>query len=48
MANSVDPDETAPYEPCHLDQYTDARMSILVCRVERLRAFFSYGSGPSP
>ena len=35
MANSVDPDETAPYMPSHLDLQF-AKVSVLVYRAERV------------
>ena len=35
MANSVDPDEMAHYEPSHQDLHYLQRYLVLVCRVER-------------
>ena len=35
MANSVDPDETAHYEPSHQDLYCLHSYLVLVCRTER-------------
>ena len=37
MANSVDPDETARYEPSHLDLQC-LHKYVLVCRDERVNA----------
>ena len=34
MANSVDPDEAARYEPSHLDLHCFAKVFVLVCRDE--------------
>ena len=36
MANTVDPDETARYEPSHLDLQCFAKVSVLVFRDERV------------
>ena len=36
-ANTVNPDETAPYEPSHQDLQCLHRQLVLVCRAERVR-----------
>ena len=36
MANGVDPDETAHYEPSHQDLYCLQKKNVLVCRGERV------------
>ena len=35
MANSIDPDETARYEPSHLDLHCLHRVLVLVCQAEK-------------
>ena len=37
MSNSVDPDETAHYEPSHLDLRCLQRPIIIACRSERVK-----------
>ena len=37
MANSVDPDETARYEPSHLDPHFLQMVSVLACRAEMVK-----------
>ena len=41
MANDVDPDEIALYEPSHLDlRYMHIFFSVLVCQAERVNISF--------
>ena len=44
MANSVDPDETARYEPSHQDLHCLHKSSALIYRVERVNIDFLFGS----
>ena len=39
MANCVDPDETARYEPSHLDLHCLQKVSVLVCGDDKIKAY---------
>ena len=39
MPNSIDPDETAHYEPSHLDQCCLQKPIIIACGSERIKPF---------
>ena len=46
MSNSVDPDETAHYEPSHLELRCLQKPVIIACDTERLK--HRYGQSNSP
>ena len=42
MSNSIDPDETAHYEPSHLDRYCLQKPIIIACGSERVNTLYKY------